>query len=255
MMQSSSSANLDNSRLSSSRLIRYLTDLSVSDVSVSHKQFAERLSSLIDFSDSIILSAAHWDMPNMAFEPTSESTRNLTEEFLKMRQGLVEKIIKSTTPYANDARIRLPAPAPGEPLDTVLGYEAYHRFYAIQQRDMELKIQRLRAQVRDEMSTISPPLAQLAILDNALNDTLLGHTRRFLGVVPRLLHKRFQQLLSDHQANHLEDDDPETWLSSGGWLARFYKDIQGLLLAELDVRTQPVLGLIEALNKEVDTQP
>ncbi len=45
--------------LGSSRLVRFLTDLSVSDTQVSHRQFTERLGQLIDFSDSINLSAAH----------------------------------------------------------------------------------------------------------------------------------------------------------------------------------------------------
>ena len=242
--------------LGSSRLIRFIADLSVCEAELSHKQFADRLGSLIDFSDSIILSAAHLNLPTMAYEPTDDSTRNVNEEFLKIRSGLVQNIIRSTTPDAEPGRIKLPSLARGATPEEVLDFEHYHRFYALHQREMDLKIQHLRQQVRDEIATISPGLAQLAVLDGAISDTLLVHTRRFLAVVPRLLEKRFQQLRQNHQGPQGElalEDNPDNWLRPGGWLARVYRDIQGLLLAELDVRIQPVMGLIEALNKEVET--
>ena len=56
--------------------------------------------------------------------------------------------------------------------------------------------------------------------------------------------------LDTHQRGQGESDTtkPSDWLQAGGWLAEFYKDVQELLLAELDVRLQPVLGLLEALN-------
>ncbi|MDX1692857.1 MAG: DUF3348 family protein [Ketobacteraceae bacterium] len=251
MNQAVSSASLG-----SSRLIRFIAELSVCQTELTHKQFAERLGSLIDFSDSIILSAAHLNLPTMAFEPSQESTRNVNEEFLRIRTTLVQNIIKSTTPGAEPGRIRLPSPALGASREDLLNFEHYHRFYALHQREMDMKIERLRQQVREEIASISPGLAQLSVLDGAISDTLLVHTRRFLGVVPRLLEQRFR-FLRPEQAPGQEtldlEDDPESWLRPGGWLARVYRDIQGLLLAELDVRVQPVMGLIEALNKEVET--
>ena len=35
---------------------------------------------------------------------------------------------------------------------------------------------------------------------------------------------------------------------SDGWLARFHQDMQDVLLAELDVRFQPIEGLLAALR-------
>lgn len=244
------------SSLGSSRLIRYIADLSVCNPELTHKQFAERLGSLIDFSDSILLSAAHMNLTTLSFEPTSESSRNVADEFLRVRTGLVQNIIKGTTPDAEPPRIKLPSPLRGATPEELLNFENYHRFYALHQRDMDLKIQHLRHQVREEIGIISPSLAQLSVLDGAISDTLLVHTRRFFAVVPRLLERRFKALYESH-CNHQGslglEDNPENWLRPGGWLARVYKDIQGLLLAELDVRIQPVIGLIEALNKEVET--
>ncbi|HCB41034.1 MAG TPA: DUF3348 domain-containing protein, partial [Gammaproteobacteria bacterium] len=53
---------------------------------------------------------------------------------------------------------------------------------------------------------------------------------------PRLLQRRFNLLQQQAQP---------------GWLQQFRKDVQALLLAELDLRLQPVLGLVEALEREV----
>lgn len=243
------------SSLNSSRLIRFLSDLEVSDTQLTHARFAERLGNLIDFSDSIILSAAHIELPNTKFEPKTGSTEHIQDSFLELRSNLVQSIIKSTTPGAGLHRIKLPVPTSDEPLDKVTTYEAYHRFYALHQRDMDLKIQQFRLQLREDISALSPTLAKLAILDRALGDTLHMHTRRFFAVIPRLLEKRFSYLWGNHQQAVTPDktDDPESWVLSGGWLEKFYKEIQGLLLAELEVRLQPVIGLIEALNKEVST--
>ena len=249
-------AAVSSASLGSSRLIRFIADLAVCQPELTHKQFAERLGSLIDFSDSILLSAAHMNLSTMAFEPSQDSTRNMAEEFLKVRTTLVQNIIKGTTPDATQTRIRLPSPLRGSSREELLDFDNYHRFYALHQREMDMKIQHLREQVREEIASISPGLAQLSVLDGAISDTLQVHTRRFFAVVPRLLEKRFSSLYNDYAGRQGDlnlEDNPENWLRPGGWLARVYKDIQGLLLAELDVRIQPVMGLIEALNKEVET--
>jgi len=39
-------------------------------------------------------------------------------------------------------------------------------------------------------------------------------------------------------------------MNEGAWLARFCHELEAVLLAELDVRLQPTVGLIEALQNE-----
>ena len=240
------------SSLNSSRLIRYLHDLSVTDAEVTHGQFAERLSRLIDFSDSIILSAAHGELPNLEFTPANNPENTIQEGFLEARSAMVENITKSTTPESGYNRIKLPTPRPGESIDKILSFESYYRFYVLHQREMELKIQCVRVNIREGFTELSTTLAKLAILDRALGDTLLPHTRRFFSTIPRLLEKRFNHLYEQHHQamdNNVEDD-PLEWMASDRWLGQFYKEIQGLLLAELEVRLQPLIGLLEALNTE-----
>lgn len=250
--------------LNGSRLIRFLTELSVSDVEVPHKQFTERLGRLINFSDSIALSEAHGAAFKAEFVPDEVSTEISTdsssgvgkeaakEEFLRVREALVQSIVQSFVPNAGSATVKLPIPKADAPLETLKAFEPYHRFYAAHQREIDFKVQNLQSVVRDIASGSSKELAQLAALDGALGDVLSTHTRKLFAVTPKLLGKRFDSLLQEQQLLGQQTDDPALWVKQGGLLDKFYKEMQGLLLAELDVRLQPVLGLVEALNQQVD---
>jgi hypothetical protein len=121
---------------------------------------------------------------------------------------------------------------------------------------MESNIGLLRTRVRAALSNYSPALRQIAELDAAFVKVLSDRERSLLAMVPALLEKRFGQLLRAHRAA-LGDpaaDDPTRWLQPGGWLTVFCRDLQRVLLAELDLRLQAVIGLIEAFGNEVTTQ-
>ena len=82
---------------------------------------------------------------------------------------------------------------------------------------------------------------------------LRDRERQLLLKIPQLLKSRFEHLFKDHQqklADTEQTDNPMAWTQAGGWLARFCNDMQMLLLAELELRLQPTMGLIEAINDE-----
>ena len=224
--------------LNGSRLVRFLTELAVTDVEISHSHFAGRLGQLIDLADSITLSNAHSKLPTMAFEPATVATAAVTDKFLSIRTTIIRSVISSFDPAAGASRIKLPVPRAESPSDTAAAYEPYLRFYRAHQREFDLRIQRLQLQVREAATGLSPELAQLAALDSVLNDTLTLHTRKFFTAIPRLLGKHFEQLAGEYPPMELHE--------------RFCDDMQGLLLAEIETRLLPVLGLIEALNTHTD---
>jgi hypothetical protein len=105
--------------------------------------------------------------------------------------------------------------------------------------------------VRESVSGFSPALAQLAALDTALGDPISAHTRRIFAVVPRLLQKRFEFLIEQYrQASAGNQREQNLWHQTH---AQFRSDMQGLLLAEIDTRLLPVLGLIEALDEHEES--
>lgn len=136
-------------------------------------------------------------------------------------------------------------------------YEPYRRYYLAHQHDMELKVRPLRTKVRNVLAKASPALKQLADLDAALDAILCERESKLLSTVPALLEQRFKQLFKEHQqrlADSEQTDHSEFWMKPGGWLARFCHELQTVLIAELDVRLQPTVGLIETLNNEKTKQ-
>ncbi|MCG8671162.1 MAG: DUF3348 domain-containing protein [Pseudomonadales bacterium] len=218
-----------------------------SEGNTSKRNFGDRLGSLIDFSDSILLAATHGQLKGLVFEKRTTDVSQAKNEFLTVREQLVETIIKSTSPQVGGTRIKLPD-VHAATLKEQRDFDSYHRFYASHQRNMDGKIKNLRLALRDEVSGFSPSLAQLAVLDTSLDDTLATHSRRFFNSIPKLLSKHYKRLLAE-QIEQLGEEALAT-----EWLNEFYKDLQALLLAELEVRLQPVLGLLEALNGEVNNR-
>ena len=229
------------SSLTDSRIVRLLTDMAVSDAVVSHQSFVGSLGNFIDFSGSVALSLAHEKLPNTVFQPGESSEEAIKDNFLQVRRSIVKAIIQSFIPSEDYLRLKLPSPdialnAEGE-YATPINVELYHRFYLSHQREMDFRIQNLLLDVRASVSGISLELAQLCALDETLNSTLSTHIKRLYGVIPKLLEKRFNILLSDSR------------MPSEKRLGQFCHELQSLLLAELELRLLPTLGLIDALSE------
>ena len=254
----------------SSKLIRCLADLGIVDVVEPGNAFAEKLGLWIHFTDAIKLSAVHNDglgkLPRMQAKtlPDVQSTaqpvaRALGVEFDRIRARLVNSITMSCSPNSGKAHIKLPQPKLELPLDLAAAYAPYRRFYDAHQHDMELSIQPLRVNVREALAKASPKLKKLAALDGALEAILREQESKLLSTLPMLLKKRFEHLYKAHQqtlanADTQQAGKPAGWTQAGAWLTRFCSDMQILLLAELDLRLQPALGLIEALNQKINDE-
>ncbi|MBV8037512.1 DUF3348 family protein [Roseateles sp.] len=131
------------------------------------------------------------------------------------------------------------APAPdGVPLADLLAPFRLH--HAQQQRSMAARIATLRERLRPRLAETSGRLARLAQLDLLFERALAAQEKPLLGGLPALLTRRAET----HQAA-----DPRHWR------LRFWADLQRALRAELDLRLQPVLGLVEALHQEAPPSP
>lgn len=239
----------------SSKLIRCLADLAIVDAVEPGSEFAEKLGLWIHFADAINLSAVHGDgiAPPSKMPAGTQLDRQTaaSTEFNRIQTILVNSITKSFSPKLGTSHISLPAPALELPMNLGAAYAPYRRFYEAHQRDMELSIQPLRTNVREALAKASPRQRKLAELDVALEKILRERESKLLAKVPLLLKKHFEQLFKEHQQKLVDTqqaDNPAGWTQAGAWLARFCNDMQILLLAELELRLQPAMGLIEALN-------
>lgn len=255
---------LPRTNFNSSRLIRLLADLAVVDDARMPQDFAARLGEWLDVGDAITLSAA-LNCSVRGLVPPGEPAgvaAALSAELARLRTAQTETITTDGVFKTGKVRIKLPTPATGASPESAAEFAPWHRYYQAHQRDMESNIGLLRNQVRAALSNFSPALRQIAELDAAFVKVLSDRERSLLAMVPSLLEKRFGQLRRAHLAAlaarsataDISADDPNQWLQPGGWLTAFYRELQRVLLAEMDLRLQPVIGLIEAFSNEVTTQ-
>lgn len=242
----------------SSRLVRVLADLAVVDAVEPGTAFAERLGLWLNLHDAITL-CADLNASTASAPATPSGTKSVArvaigDELARIRAALVNSITQSGSPNLGKSRIELPMPKPGVPIEAATDYEPYRRYYSAHQRDMDSSVRPLRSHVREVLARASPALRQLAALDATLDAILCERESKLLSTLPSLLKRRFEQLLKSHQqmlVDTQQADDPALWMKAGAWLARFCDDLQTVLLAELDVRLQPTVGLIEAFNNEI----
>lgn len=238
-----------------SSLIRTLADLDVLKVEEADGDFAQRLGQWIDFADAITLCAV--DNAGTAIPPGQKSGAQpaarvaIAQEFDRTRLALETSIKASCSPSAGRRRLALPIAEAGASIEDASAFEPYRRFHLAHQRDMELSTRSLRAKVRVQMAKVSPRLKQLTDLDSAMEGILCERENKLLSTVALRLKTRFDQLLKAHQqtlACAPQDDSPALWMKPGAWLSRFCSELQTVLLAELELRLQPTVGLIEALH-------
>jgi len=234
---------------STSRLVRFLSEWIDGEVTAATTGFADRLGQLFDLPDSIKISSALETVPGLRFEPCELSIDALRNEFFNGRASLIRTALRTLAPGSGHTRVRFPAEntAATATATEVTDPEPYLVFYALLQRDIDFRARTLHAAIRESVAGFSPSLAQLCALDGALNEPLAANNRRLFGAIPGLLEKRFEFLVAEYRLTVPEGQhEPGLWTQS---LATLRNDMRGLVLAEIETRLLPTLGLIEALEE------
>jgi len=248
------------SNFSSSRLVRLLGDGMPAPADAPRQDFAERLGQWLNVADAIALHAAHQSIqalastrPTRARADRTDHAIALNTESQRVRATLAKAIQTLPETGASAKRHRnalpasvLPVDAEATPAAPDISFAPYQQRYQEHQRRMDMSLEALRGHVRQALAGTTPALAQLAALDAVLEQMLGGREQKMLATVPAFLERRFDQLRQQHPA------EPDAPAAAAGWLATFEQTFQATLLAELDLRLQPVLGMIEALSNSVN---
>ncbi len=243
------------------RTLRLLSELNIAEAAESkkgyHNRFAEKLAQLIDLSGSIKLSIAHSELSEITIKPSAVSVDDIKAEFLDVHSLVVDKLLQSFTPLAQrehrqwaelpSVDLLLPAVLDAKP-DKAL--KPYFEFYRLQQKQITARVKRLRGSVQRAASGFSVQLAQLAKLDSVLGDELAMHSRRSFAQVTRMLSQRYVPMVE--QSCKMLNAGPSNKNIIMQLHVELCREMQGLLLAELEVHLLPVLGLIEAIDEEID---
>ncbi len=150
------------------------------------------------------------------------------------RAVTLSKALDATIVHEPDFSSAVRRPVDAEGGQAPAEYTAYRERYLTVQRSMLGATSRLRGRLRDMLTRTSPELARLAEVDALMEQTLSAREHSLLAKVPVLLGVHFERL------RDAGSDD--------AWLEVFRRDMQSLLLAELDLRFQPIEGLLAALR-------
>jgi hypothetical protein len=234
-------------RFNSSRLVRVLAGLAETEAVESRQSIAERLGQWLGVTDALPLSSVldAGTVGASSVQPAaSAGGMGARDAFERVRAALLDALSTNGIEVMS---------ANGVEGFGTADFAPYRRHYLARQRDMRTSIGPLRAAVRVELARQSPRLRQLAALDAVLDQALVDRERTLLATVPTLLSLRFGKLYEAHRAKLAEaqaTDDPARWMAPGGWLARFCSEMRDVLLAELELRLQPIAGLVAALDNE-----
>ncbi len=219
--------------LNGSALVGLLAQLALVDRPTAPPSIVEGLGHWLGWKEAIPLSAALQAPPGMgvgvsagalrtAAAPAAAAAAAVDSDFACARQALVRAIADEATTAREDGASFVP----------------FRRRYFSLQQAMETAIGPLRTRARAAVALLSPALDRLAALDGVMAQALAAREQTLLALMPVLLEKHFTRL---RQAPRPEPPDLP-------WLAVFRADMQRLLLAELELRLQPALGLLDTLH-------
>lgn len=226
--------------LNHSSLVRALADLADVQVPESKQSFAERLGQWLGFAEALSLYSVL--NPGGAEAPQRRASAGqataVRAELARVRDTLIETLREPPA---------VASQAPGEgTVDFTPDFTPIHRHYLARQRQMSNDIGLLRAKVRTALACQTPALKRLAELDAVMEQALGVRERSLLATLPVFLSRRFEQLCAAQQTPAQAEES-----GAGDWLAAYCREAQTLLLMELELRLQPVNGLIAALENEV----
>ncbi|MBO9851329.1 DUF3348 domain-containing protein [Xanthomonas phaseoli] len=234
--------------LSGPAFIRLLARLSDAHIAQSDHALAERLSQWIDWTRAVAVSKAlDGKLPDTDELPEPRPLD--AEACARVRTGLaassvaeLDALVVRVRAEARDAALAdAPAAAPD--------FAPFRQHYLAMQRAMRTATGDLRERLRDLLALVSTDMARLAEVDAVMELTLSPREQSLLNTVPSLLGAHFERLRDAAQAQHRpSDDDAAPRAVPDGWLDVFRKDMQSVLLAELDVRFHPIEGLLAALR-------
>jgi hypothetical protein len=188
---------------------------------------AARLGGGLGWADAIALSQV------LAAPPAAGADAVACQEAQAWATAALDRLQAELAAGFDDAELARDAaePAPdGVPLADLLAPFRLH--HTQQQRAMAARVATLRERLRPRLAAAAGTLARLAQLDAIFEQSLAIQERERLAGLATLLTRRAE-------AHHLAD--PRRWRQ------RFWADLQRALRAELDLRLQPVQGLIAAL--------
>lgn len=229
-------------------LVRLLARLADANVPASAQTLSDRLSQWLGWTDAIALSTALNANPP-AVMGSARPPGRAEEELCASVRGALTKAIANDGVLAVGRRPRAPRGGSQVMPEAATGdYAAFRQSYLSLQQAMETDIGDLRGRLRGVLAARTSGMARLAVLDAVMERALAARERMLLASVPTLLGVYFERLCREANADAPTAAADAPPMLSGERLDAFRRDVQSVLLAELEVRFQPVDALLAALR-------
>lgn len=256
-------------------LIRLLAHLTEAQAPESAPSLSGQLSQWLGWTDAIALSSAlNGNPPAVPTAGARAAASDEAADSARVRAMLVDAI-RDDRASARGRRSPV-RPLPAEALDASADFAIYRQRYQTLQQRMETAIGDLRGRLRAALAR-RPGQGRLAMLDAVMERVMGAREQALLANVPAVLEAHYQRLRQGEEtalaqaasANTDTTDTTDTTdhsaeaaaptarpepagvaaaVTPGAWRRVFRRDMEDLLLAELDLRFQPVEGLVAALG-------
>lgn len=204
----------------------------------SRQDVAERLGQWLNVAEAIELHAVPGTLAAAEAAAASAAARRPARGVpAPVREPLQQELARVRAVLTRSIQARDPSHRP-DPNDPDTEFALYLQRLNEQQRRMEMSVDALRQHVRQQLARTTPALAQLAAMDASMERLFAGREQRLLNTLPVFLKSRFVAL-REAAASHEAADTPD-------WLQVFAAEFEQTLLAELELRLLPVVGLIES---------
>lgn len=251
-------------RLNSSRLVLLLQQWTQPQGGSARQDVAEQLSQWLSTVDAVKLSRALHALESSQTPAVTTlgrgtvDVRALQASLQSTRAELTDLVTAKAAP-AKPVRERADnTPVDGPDPEAGADFAVHAARYLALQKQMDARLAALRALIRQSLSMGPEGLRRLALLDAVMDQMLGAREQRLWASLPGHLERRMAHLRAAHQ-QQLEaagrDDEPQRWALPGGWLFAFEQDLRALLLAELQVRLEPLAGLLEAAQSHDSHRP
>ena len=234
-----------NTRHSSSRLVSLLATLADQSAAPTRSHIAQGLGRMIDLSNSIEISDTLDSVSRINAAQPDPANTNPVQRLQLGHAAMVKAVTGSLSRGSSPARITLGMFLEDQEstgVDEQVDYQPYLKLYGALQRDLEFKARNIQADIRKALAASSPEGAQLAAVDAALADPVAKQSRAVFAKIPGLLKTRFQTVANQSDTTVALIHDQLSDL------------LQTILLAEIEARLLPALGLIEALEDDIETR-
>ncbi len=220
-------------------LVRFWSDRGLLDVSPPVEALVERLGEWLDVRQAIALHQL-LGQESVETSPDHDVKRNPPRPC--QPPAIVAQLrdeILTNRPAPGLWRNPMPTPPAQKPAEWHDIWEPYRRYMVDHQKQMGLILGRERRRLRHALSGCPGTGATLAAIDAAFERAIGPQETQRLSVLPILTEHYLRQLLVNAEAQ----GSPFQQV-----MRTFERDLRQALVHELDLRAQPVLGLLETLN-------